>query len=222
MAVAEQAGVVTPGELVQQLRWRYATKKFDPARKIPADRWDALEQALVLSPSSFGLQPWKFIVVTDPAVRERLRPASWNQPQITDASHVVVFAHRKDVSVADVERYVRHIAAVRGIPEESLEGYKQMMAGFVSRAGQGLDINAWAARQLYIALGTFLTSAALLGIDACPMEGIDPKQYDEILGLDAEGYRTVVVATAGYRAEDDAYATLAKVRYASTEVVAHR
>lgn len=221
-STAGAQGVVSPNDLLQQLSWRYATKRFNPTRKIPADLWRALEQALVLSPSSFGLQPWKFIVAADPSLRERLRPASWNQAQIVEASQLVVFAHRKDLNASDVERYIRSIAAVRGVSEGSLEGFKQIMITFVNRAGQGFDINAWAAKQVYIALGAFLTAAALLGIDACPMEGIEPDRYDEILGLNQQGYRTLCVAAAGYRADDDAYAQLAKVRYPREEVLAHQ
>ncbi len=207
--------------VVEQLRWRYATKKFDPTRKIPAPLWQALESALVLSPSSFGLQPWRFIVVNDPAVRQQLRAASWNQPQITDASHMVVFAIKKDLNASDVERFTRRIAEVRGVSVESLDQYKQVMLGFVGQAGKGLDINAWSARQVYLALGVFLTTAAVLGIDACPMEGIDPDAYDKILGLDRQAHHAVAVATAGYRAADDAYAKLPKVRYAPEDVIVH-
>src|SRR5688572_32049041 len=117
--------------IVRQLNWRYATKKFNPARKIPQSDWDVLEQALVQSPSSFGLQPWKFIVVNDPAVRAKLREASWEQPQITDASHMVVLAVRRDVSVRDVDRYMKRIAEVRGVSEEWLAGYKNAIVGFL-------------------------------------------------------------------------------------------
>ena len=208
--------------LLEQLRWRYATKKFNPTRKIPSETWGVLEEALVLTPSSFGLQPWKFIVVTDPVLRQRLRQASWDQSQIVDASHLVVFTYKKDLKIRDVDQFLRRIAVVRGVTPESLDSYKQMMATFVNRAGQGLDINAWAAHQLYIALGNFLTSAAILGIDACPMEGLDPKQYDDILGLDKEGTHAMFVATAGYRADDDAYGKLAKVRYKKEDVIEHR
>lgn len=215
-------GAVSPNHLLRQMRWRYATKKFDAGRKIPDSIWNTLERTLVLSPSSFGLQPWKFIVVTDPVLRERLRSASWNQSQIVDASHLVVFAYRKDLSTADVERYVRHISSVRGVSEESLDGFKQMMVSFINQPGQEFDVNTWAAKQLYIALGTFLTSAALMGIDACPMEGIDPKQYNEILGLEAQGFQTVFVATAGFRARDDSSAQMRKVRYPMDEVLERR
>lgn len=209
-----------PSETVLgQLNWRYATKKFDPAKKIAPDLWQALEQALVLSPSSYGLQPWKFVVVTDPAVRQKLRPAAWNQPQITDASHLVVFAVKKGVGPADADRLVRRTAEVRGIPVEALEGYKGMMYGSLSKPADQID--PWMARQSYIALGFFLTAAALLGVDACPMEGIEPAKFDDILGLSAKGYGSVVVAAAGYRAADDPNAGMAKVRYAPGEVVEH-
>ncbi|MBI4970998.1 MAG: NAD(P)H-dependent oxidoreductase [Candidatus Omnitrophica bacterium] len=222
MSTQKHNGIISPEVLLQQLRWRYAVKKFDVTRKIPADIWHALEKTLVLSPSSFGLQPWKFIVVQDPALRERLLPVSWKQSQIVDASHLVAFAHKKDMNAHDVERYVKHTAKVREIPAESLEGYKQLMLGFVGRAGKGFDINDWAARQLYIALGNFLTASAVLGIDTCPIEGIDPKQYDEILGLDKQGYHVVFVAAAGYRSKEDASAAHPKVRYAHEDVVEYR
>lgn len=205
--------------LVEQLKWRYAVKQFDPSRKIQAEQWQALESALVLSPSSFGLQPWRFIVVNDPAVRERLRVASWNQAQVVEASHLVVFTIKKDLNTADVERFVRRIAQVRGVSAESLSHYKQMMLDFVAQAGKGLDINAWSAQQLYIAMGVFMTTAAVLGIDTCPMEGIEPAAYDKILGLNSQGYHTLAAAAAGYRAADDKAARLAKVRYEADEVI---
>ncbi len=203
--------------IVRQLNWRYATKKFDASRKIQTPDWKTLEQALVLSPSSGGLQPWKFFVVTDPAVRTKLRGAAWNQAQVTDASHLVVFAARVGFGAADVQRHIERIADVRGVTLESLEGYKNMMLGVVNRPTAQVD--AWAAQQAHIALGNFLATAAMLGIDACPMGGFDPAQFHEILGLDKKGYTAVVIATAGYRADDDGYAKLAKVRYSSEDVI---
>jgi nitroreductase len=206
--------------VVSQLNWRYATKKFDPSREIAQADWDALEHALVQSPSSFGLQPWKFVVVDDPAVRAKLREASWGQAQITDASKLVVFAVRRDLSERDVDRYMKRIAQVRNVPEQSLDGFRKTINGFLSRPKEsGFDSNVWASRQVYIALGTFLTSAAMLGIDACPMEGIDPAAYDRVLGLADQGYAALVVATAGYRLSDDPAARLAKVRHAREDVV---
>lgn len=205
----------SPESVVSSLRWRYATKKFDPARKIPREKWDALMEALVLAPSSYGLQPWKFFVVEDPATRAKLQAASWGQSQIVDADKLVVFAARKGFGAADVERFVARIAEVRKTPAAALDGYKQMMLGVLGRP----QLEAWVARQVYLALGTFLVSAAALGVDACPMEGIEPAKYDEILGLSAKGYTALCVATAGFRAADDAYAAQAKVRFPRAEVV---
>jgi|SRR5947208_10097359 len=207
-------------EIVErQLHWRYATKKFDPTRKIPPDDWRTLEQALVLAPSSYGLQPWRFVVVTDPAVRAKLREASWGQPQITDASHLVVFAVKKKPDAALVDRHIDRTAELRGQSPESLAELRDRIVAFLERPG--FDATAWAARQVYIALGIFLCSAAVLGIDACPMEGIEPAKYDAILGLDKAGYAALCVATAGYRAAADKYAAAAKARFRPDEVIAH-
>ena len=205
--------------IVRQLNWRYATKKFDPNRRIQAPDWKTLEQALVLSASSYGLQPWKFVVVENPDVRGKLRAAAYNQPQITDASHLVVFAHRVGFGTDDIDRHLARVADVRKLPAESLTGYRNAMLGAVKRPQEQTD--AWTSRQVYIALGNFLAAAALLGIDACPMEGFDAAQFDTILGLTERGYHAQVIATAGYRAEDDAYARLPKVRYSPEDVIAH-
>jgi len=209
---------VPPADLLAALNWRYAVKKFDPAKMIPTDIWAALEQSLVLSPSSYGLQPWKFFVVETPALREQLLPHSWNQRQVVDASHLVVFAVKRDVGPADAERLVTRSAEVRGAPAEKLDGYKKIIVGSLARQSAS-DIDIWMSRQVFIALGVFLTTAALLGVDTCPMEGFAPEKYDEILGLAAKGYAARVVAAAGYRAADDLSAGLAKVRFPATEVV---
>lgn len=216
---ATQTKPVANETLLAQLEWRYAVKKFDPAKKIAPEDWRTLERALVLAPSSYGLQPWRFVVVSNPEVRAKLRAASWNQSQITDASHMVVFAIKKGVDAQHVARHVDRVREVRGVPAQSLEGYKTVMSSFVAKPG--LDVDGWAGRQLYIALGTFLTAAAMLGIDACPMEGIEPAKYDEILGLDKDGYATRCIATAGLRSADDAYAKLAKVRFEHEHVIRH-
>ena len=207
--------------LLNQLHWRYATKQFDPSRKVPTTDWKTLEETLVLTPSSFGLQPWRFIVVTDQTTKDKLVPASWGQRQVADASHVVVFAIKKNVGPAEVDRYLARIAEVRGVGVDSLNGFREVLTGFLAQPADAFDANEWSSRQVYIALGNFLTSAALLGIDTCPMEGIEPARYDEVLGLSAQGYQTVVVAAAGYRAAEDKYAALPKVRFAPEEVIAH-
>lgn len=209
---------IGPEALLEQYRWRYATKRFDPERKIPEALWGQIENALVLSPSSYGLQPWKFVVVTDPALKARLRAVSWNQPQIEECSHLVVFTARKGLGPEDIQRYLERIAEVRSVPMESLDGFRDMMLGSLKQPAEALD--GWAARQAYLALGFLLASAATLGVDACPMEGIEGLKYDEILGL--EGTRTLCVAAVGYRNPEDPYATLAKVRFPKEQVIERR
>jgi len=213
----------THTELLKQLSWRYAVKKFDASRKISPAIWHAIEQAVVLSPSSYGLQPWRFYVIDNSQVRTQLRAASWNQSQITDASHLVVFARREEVTPADVATYVERIAEVRGVAIETLNDYKGMMVGSVSspQTLPGGSMETWTRSQVYIALGFFMASCAMLEVDACPMEGFDPREYDEVLGLPTQGYRAVVVATAGYRAADDTLAKAAKVRYSTQTLFKH-
>ena len=211
--------ISTPEKVLEQLHWRYATKKFDPTKKIPDSVWKTLEQSLVLSPSSFGLQPWKFFVVNNSEIRDRLLEHSWGQKQVVEASHLVVLAIQKDVDNQDVDRYVKRMSEVREVPLDNLQGYADTVKGFLQNPPYHLDVNEWAARQTYIALGFYMTCAAMLGIDTCAMEGIVPAKYDEVLGLDKQGYSTVVVCPAGYRADDDKYATMPKVRYATAEVL---
>ena len=212
---------ITSQQLLDRLSWRYATKQFDPTRKISARDWATLEDALLLTPSSGGLQPWKFIVVTDPAVRAKLLPVSYGQPQIKDASHLVVFAAKKNFSETDVDTFIRHTAATRGVSVESLTLYRAILVDGIVKGMDEAARDAWARNQAYIALGNLLTSAALLGIDACPMEGFNRAQYDEILGLNKQGYASAVIATLGYRAASDPYATARKVRFPKEQVFAH-
>ncbi len=205
--------------LLHALHWRYATKKFDPAKRIPASDWQALEQALVLSPSSVGLQPWKFIIVTDPAMKARLRPAAWDQSQVVDCSHFVVLAVRKDLGADHVDRHIGRMAEVRGVAPESLAKFRQMITGNLDKARAEARLDIWQSHQVYIALGQFIASAALLGVDTCPMEGFEPAKFDEILGLGGTGYASVVCCAAGYRAADDRYATTKKVRFKPDDVI---
>jgi nitroreductase len=217
---------ISPDVVLQQLRWRYATKKFDPAKKIPAETWKHIEEAIVLAPSSYGLQPWKLLVVQTPALRAALREASWNQPQITDASHLAIFCRRAHLDEAYVDRFVSRVAEVRGVAAPSLKGYRDMMAGSVKNPPglPGGSMDTYTRSQTYIALGFGLAAAAMLGVDACPMEGFIPAKYDEILGLADQNLKASVVATFGYRSPDDAVdpSRAAKVRFAHQEVIEHR
>ena len=212
---------IPPETLVGALQWRYATKKFDPARKIPAATWAALESALVLAPSSYGLQPWKFVVAQDPALRTRLTAASFGQAQVADCSHYVIFALRKNLGAAEVDRYIDRIVEVRGGVKEKLQGYRNLMVASMDRAREEGRLDPWMSHQSYIALGQFMAAAALLGVDTCPMEGLEPPRYDEILGLAPQGYATLCACAAGYRAEGDKYAAAAKVRFPASEVVSY-
>jgi nitroreductase len=204
---------------VEQLKWRYATKQFDPTRKIPAETWSALEEALVLTPSSFGLQPWKFLVVTDADLKRALVGASWRQTQPADCSHHVVFAARRSLTEADVDRFISRTAELRGGAVESLAGYRKVIVSFAANAAKEGWLGEWAIRQVYIALGNFMTSCAAIGVDTCPMEGIAPEQYDEILGLKRSEFTTVVACAAGYRAPNDKYGILPKVRFPVEEII---
>lgn len=206
------------GELLDSLNWRCATKQFDPQRQIDPEDWAILEDALVLTPSSYGLQPWKFVVVTHPATKKLLVGASGEQRQVGDCSRLVVFA-RKTLTENAVDAYLNRVAEVRGVPRGSLEHLRiQIMARLFGQM-DAEDRNDWATHQVYIALGNFLTSAALLGIDACPLGGIEPERYDSILGLRRHDLHTVVACAAGHRAATDSYALLKKVRFPKEEVV---
>lgn len=210
---------VSKDAILHQLQWRYATKRFDAQRRIPADDWAVLEQSLVLTPSSFGLQPWRFYVVTDTDSKAKLPAISWNQSQVNDASHVVVMALRDRLSEIDIDRYIERICEVRGGNPDALVGFRKMMIASLLGVHEGFDINHWATNQVYIALGQFMATAALMGIDTCPMEGILRDKYDELLGIKKDGYATSVVCVAGYRAIDDKYAATPKVRFATEHVV---
>jgi len=207
-----------PEALLLSLQWRYATKVFDTSKKIPADTWDAIEQSLVLTPSSFGLQPWKFITITNQEIKTELIPHSWNQPQITDCSHLVVLCAKTKVCDDDIDIWLDHLAEARNVSRESLDGYAGMMREYLGQMDTTSSLS-WAQNQVYIALGQLMTSAAILGIDACPMEGIIPTEYNRILGLENGPYQTTVACAMGFRSPDDKYATTPKVRFSRDEIV---
>ena len=206
-------------QLLTQLNWRYAVKQFDPTRKISPEDWAILENALILSASSWGLQPWAFVVITDEKTRERLFPSTWNQRQILDCSHYVVFTVKTKMTEEHIDRHIARTVEVRGGTIEKLKAYRDVIIGDVVTGERGGQSQEWAARQVYLALGNFMTSAALLGIDTCPMEGFQPDQYDKILDLPAKGLASVVCCAAGYRAAGDKHATRKKVRFSREDVI---
>jgi len=206
-------------QLLEALNWRCATKRFDPNKKISDDTWQTLERALILTPTSYGLQPYQFIVITDAEKRAELLAHSWNQHQVVDCSHYVVFTSRTKMIEADVDKWIARLAEIRKVPTESLAIYRGMMLGDVVHGSRGKIVHEWATRQTYIALGNLMTCAAVLGIDACPMEGIVPSEYDRVLGLNETGYATVVACALGYRSANDKYAALPKVRFEAADLI---
>jgi nitroreductase len=213
---------LAPDALKTALNWRYAVKAFDASRTIESETWAALENSLVMCPSSYGLQPWKFLVIGDRTLREELRPHSWNQSQITDCSHLVVFLAKREITTADLDRLINTTSTVRGVPTEQLGFYRELMQKNLIDGPQSQQIECWTAKQVYVALGTLMTSAALLGVDTCPIEGFSPADYDRILNLERSPYRSCVVCAAGYRDSSDKYAGLAKVRYNPADLIEHR
>lgn len=211
------APVLSPEQLVAVQHRRYATKRYDETRKIPPALWDAIEESLVYSASSTGLQPWKFLVVTDKDLREKLLPVSWNQRIVVTASHLVVFAARETLDEQDARRHADNFARIRGLGVTEAEEFLQRQIGILNRPG--LDHFRYASLQVYLALGNLLTSAALLGLDSTAIGGFDPDAYDEILGLKGTGYRSVVAASVGYHAPDDANAKAPKVRFSREELI---
>ena len=209
---------MTHSKIQEALEWRYATKKFDATKKISAQDWKTLTESLKLAPSSFGIQPWKFLVIQNPELREKLKPLSWGQTQVTDASHYVVFLYKEKIDQAYVEKFINRVAEVRGAPLESLDGYKNMMIENLVK-GPEEKIRVWSQRQAYIAMGFLLETAALLKIDATPMEGFDPAAYDKVLGLEGTGWKSVVSVALGYRHAEDAFQTMKKVRFSEETVI---
>lgn len=196
----------------ERLEWRYATKKFDAGKKVPADKLDRIIEAVRLAPTTSGLQPFELIVVSNPEIRAKIRAVSWNQAQITDCSHLLVFAAWDDITPERVHMMFDLTNEIRGFKNEGWENYRLQLLERV--AGQGMETNYQvAARQAYIGLGTAIVAAAFEGVDATPMEGFDPAAVDNILDLPARHLRSVVIMPLGYRAaEGDWLVNLKKVR----------
>lgn len=212
-------------QYIQNLKWRYATKKFDVAKKLSSEQLELLKQSLILSPSSFGLQPWKFYVVENQELRQKIKDAAYGQGQITDASHLFVLASKIDISSSDVHIFIEDVAKKRGLlakengkTAEALVGYEEMINGSIA----GLDKNAkdsWTARQVYIALGFLLSAAAQNEIDSCPMEGFDVEKVNAILEITKDGYSARVLCPVGFRSEDDEYSKYPKVRFEEERII---
>jgi nitroreductase len=204
-------------EQIKHLQWRYATKQFDATKKVPEEHIDWLKQSIQLSASSFGLQPFQVLDVRDEEIRKQLQPASWNQSQIVDASHLFVFCNYAKWDSSIVDSYIANQAKTRGVSEESLEQYAGMMKGFLDKMSPE-QFQQWGAKQAYIALGTVMAACGELEVDSCPIEGFESKKYDDILGLGTLNLTSCVVLPIGYRSTDDKYASAAKVRKSVDEL----
>ncbi len=202
-------------QLLEDLKWRYATKKFNSEKKISAEDLEKLKQSVQLSASSYGLQPYKVLLIEDMELRKKLQPISWNQSQIVDASHLFVFVNRSEIERDDVTQIMEKKAIATGKSVEEFEAYTKFILSKMDEKNPD-EIKNWTARQCYIALGNLLSACAELKIDACPMEGFEPKAYNEMLGL--KGYETAVLVTVGYRSEEDASAHAPKVRKSEEEL----
>ncbi len=199
-------------ELLNKLEWRYATKKMDPAQVVPQDKVDRIIEAARLAPTSSGLQPFEVFVITNPELRARIREIAWNQAQITDGSHLLVFAAWDDYTAERINHMFDLTNEVRGFKNEGWENYRNMLLNTYPQRGAEVNFQH-AARQAYIGLSASLIAAAFEGVDSTPMEGFDPAKLDEILDLRVRGLRSVAILPLGYRqAQGDWLLNLPKVR----------
>lgn len=204
-------------KFIENQNWRYATKRFDSNKKITEIDIDILKKAIQLSTSSYGLQPYRVLIVENKEIREQLKPFSWNQGQIVDASHLFVFANIVDFDDAHIDNYVNNVATTRKIKSEELKGYSDFMKSKITTLPLNIKSN-WTAKQTYLALGNLLNAAAELKIDVTPMEGFETDKYNEILGLEKLGLNASLVAPIGYRHEEDATQHFPKVRKSLDEL----
>jgi nitroreductase len=198
-------------EIIKNLSWRYATKKFDATKKISSFELEKLKDAVQLSPSSFGLQAYKILIVENPNVREKLKEASWNQPQITESSHLFIFCNYTNLGSTEVDEFIKLKADTQNLIIDGLKPLGDYLKGRVGNLSED-QLKLWTSKQTYIAMANLLTAAAELGIDSCPMEGFEAEKYNEILGLKEKGLNASVIAALGYRSPDDQTQFAAKVR----------
>ena len=202
---------------IKNANWRYATKKFDSTKKVSDEDLETLKEAIRLSASSYGLQPYKVIFVENPELRAKLQPAAWGQSQVVDASHVLVFANVLNIGATEIDSYFQNLIETRRIPMESVQGYADFMKSKITSLSED-DRNIWTSKQTYLALGNLLNCASELQIDVTPMEGFIPEQVNEILGLDKLGLNAAVIATIGYRHKEDATQHYVKIRKSNEEL----
>lgn len=204
----------------EDLNWRYAVKKFDLDKKVTEEDLSKLLEATQLSASSYGLQPYQIFVITDKETREKLLPVTWDQKQVVDASHLIVFANKTSFGEKLVDDYLNNVANTRGLSMEDLKGYGDFMKSKLNTLSDDEKAD-WTAKQVYLAFGNFLSAAAALKIDICPMEGFESEEYNTILGLTEKGLNATVIAAVGYRSKDDKTQNYPKVRKLKSELFTH-
>ena len=203
---------------IESLQWRYAVKKFDENKSLSETQINTLKEAFNLTATSYGLQPVKMVVIKNKEIQQKLVEHSWNQPQIQQASHVLVLCIPKEYGTKDVDNYFSLVKATRNTPDEILNPFKEMLTSSIeSKSSEELKV--WNKNQAYIALGNLMTVAANEQIDSCPMEGFIPEKYDKILELDQHNLTSVLVLPVGFRAEDDYMKDLKKVRKNIADVI---
>lgn len=203
---------------IKNLEWRYAVKKFDEHKFLSSEQINTLKEAFNLTATSYGLQPIKLIVLNNKELQQQLVAHSWNQQQVFQASHVLVFCVDTKLSETDVEKYFSKVKEVRNTPDEIINPFKTYLKDLIANKQQS-DLFSWAKNQAYLALGNLLTVCANEQIDSCPMEGFIPEKYDEILGLPSKNLSSVLVLPVGFRAEDDFMKDQKKVRKNLSEII---
>lgn len=206
--------------VLDKLNWRYATKVFDSSKKIPGKDMEVLLEAARLSASSYGLQPYHMYVIQDPSIREQLRRFSWGQPQITDASDLLVFANKTDFDAALIDNYITTLQETRNVPLKNLKAYSDFMKSKLLHLSLE-EKSAWTSKQVYLALGNIMTIAAEMKIDTCAIEGFEPKKYNEVLGLDNQKLSATVALAIGYRSKTDETQYEPKVRFNKEQLITH-
>lgn len=204
--------------IIDALNWRYATKDFSPDKKVSESDIKTIKEAFRLSPSSYGVQPWKLVVVENKNLRQKLVEHSYGQKKVAEASHLFVLCRPSKFSLSYIDAFLDDIAKTRGVSRNDLVGYENMMKWDLGSKNE-IDIKYWMEKQIYIALWNLMTVCATMGIDACPMEGFNPQKYNEILWLSDMWLSAVVLLTVWYRSDKDDYAKLAKVRFDEKDVI---
>jgi nitroreductase len=202
---------------LKDANWRYATKKFDTSKKVSKEDLETLKEAIRLSASSYGLQPYKVFIIENPEIRAKIQPVAWGQSQIVDASQVIVFANITNFGETEIDACLVNTAQTRGLPIDALKGYGDFMKSKITALSEEAR-NTWTAKQTYLALGNLMNAAAELRIDVTPMEGFEPEKVNEILGLSKLKLNAALIATIGYRHQEDATQHYIKVRKSKEEL----